>query len=333
MIAEDDGRWLYDKLDQKQRIQTVSGLRAQNRDRGGREAGAERAGPRGGWDLRMCWSDWMHVRRGLSSACVRGGCQLSSYHQPLSSTSSLPSSPSYAHHLSRAQTQISSRLRPTHDSPPAPQQLRSLPWPSRPFPATSFLPPPRLFSCHTTTPMSKYLDAYTALSASSSRSQVAAVLQSITDGANPSSISLLSPSSPSSLLLLLSAGPLTIDDAKRRDLVQAIIDDLAKPSSNSSKRRLSSKGTHLSPSTLTVSQSQPPIPHIIPFLRCSYCSPGRQILRQEPSRFRDHCHPCKSVCSPILIPYLQGCSRRVKRSSSLRRQRHASRRSRSRNAH
>ena len=84
MIAEDDGRWLYDKLDQKQRIQTVSGLRAQNRDRGGREAGAERAGPRGGWDLRMCWSDWMHVRRGLSSACVRGGCQLSSYHQPLS---------------------------------------------------------------------------------------------------------------------------------------------------------------------------------------------------------------------------------------------------------
>ncbi|KAI1788919.1 guanine nucleotide exchange factor [Ganoderma leucocontextum] len=66
--------------------------------------------------------------------------------------------------------------------------------------------------------MSKYLDAYTALSSSSSRSQVAAVLQSITD-----------------------APPLTIDDAKRRDLIQVIIDDLAKPNSNSSKRRLSSK--------------------------------------------------------------------------------------------
>ncbi|EJF63137.1 hypothetical protein DICSQDRAFT_146110 [Dichomitus squalens LYAD-421 SS1] len=66
--------------------------------------------------------------------------------------------------------------------------------------------------------MSKYLDAYTALSPSSPRSQVSSVLQSITD-----------------------APPLTIDDAKRRDLIQTIIDDLSKSNGNGGKKRLSSK--------------------------------------------------------------------------------------------
>ncbi|RDX44696.1 hypothetical protein OH76DRAFT_1042641 [Lentinus brumalis] len=66
--------------------------------------------------------------------------------------------------------------------------------------------------------MSKFLDAYTALSAASPRSQVAQVLQSIAD-----------------------APPLTIDDAKRRELIQTILDDLSKPSTNGGKSRLSPK--------------------------------------------------------------------------------------------
>ncbi|RPD62146.1 hypothetical protein L227DRAFT_523828 [Lentinus tigrinus ALCF2SS1-6] len=67
--------------------------------------------------------------------------------------------------------------------------------------------------------MSKFLNAYTALSAASPRSQVAQVLQSITD-----------------------APPLTIDDAKRRELIQTILDDLSKPGANGGKKsRLSSK--------------------------------------------------------------------------------------------
>ncbi|KAI0751663.1 guanine nucleotide exchange factor [Daedaleopsis nitida] len=64
--------------------------------------------------------------------------------------------------------------------------------------------------------MSKYLDAYTSLSAASPRSSVLQVLQSIID-----------------------APPLTIDDAKRRELIQTIIDDLAKPNAN--KNRLTAK--------------------------------------------------------------------------------------------
>ena len=41
----------------------------------------------------------------------------------------------------------------------------------------------------------------------------------------------------------LIAPPLTIDDAKRRDLIQSIIDDLSKPGANGGKKsRLSSKG-------------------------------------------------------------------------------------------
>ncbi|KAI0329912.1 hypothetical protein GY45DRAFT_821832 [Cubamyces sp. BRFM 1775] len=69
--------------------------------------------------------------------------------------------------------------------------------------------------------MSKYLNAYTALTPTSSRSDVAQVLQSITN-----------------------ALPLQIDDAKRADLIQTIIDDLlaAKSNGNSSKKsRLTSK--------------------------------------------------------------------------------------------
>ncbi|KAI0706917.1 guanine nucleotide exchange factor [Cerioporus squamosus] len=67
--------------------------------------------------------------------------------------------------------------------------------------------------------MSKFLDAYLALSVASPRSQVAQVLQSITD-----------------------APPLTIDDAKRRELIQTILDDLSKPGANGGKKsRLSPK--------------------------------------------------------------------------------------------
>ncbi|OBZ66660.1 hypothetical protein A0H81_13405 [Grifola frondosa] len=91
--------------------------------------------------------------------------------------------------------------------------------------------------------MSKFLDAYTALSAASPRSEVAAVLQSITDGKSSLATRFQRPSA-SSLQTLLSALPLQIDDAKRQDLIQMILDDLTKsaPSSGkSSKSRLSSK--------------------------------------------------------------------------------------------
>ena len=60
------------------------------------------------------------------------------------------------------------------------------------------------------TPMSRYLAAYTALSPSSSRTEVAAVLQSITDGlSSPLAVSY-------SLSPLPAAPPLTIYDPKRR---------------------------------------------------------------------------------------------------------------------
>ncbi|EPS99700.1 hypothetical protein FOMPIDRAFT_1016846 [Fomitopsis schrenkii] len=67
--------------------------------------------------------------------------------------------------------------------------------------------------------MSKFLDAYTALSSSSSRPEVASVLQSITD-----------------------AFPSQIDSAPRKMLVQTILDDLTKCSSgNGKKSRLTAK--------------------------------------------------------------------------------------------
>ncbi|KAI0637602.1 guanine nucleotide exchange factor [Trametes polyzona] len=61
--------------------------------------------------------------------------------------------------------------------------------------------------------MSKFLSAYTALTPASPRSEVAQVLQSITN-----------------------ALPLQIDDAKRRELIQTIIDDLTKANANGGKK-------------------------------------------------------------------------------------------------
>ncbi|KAI0366244.1 hypothetical protein BV20DRAFT_1124446 [Pilatotrama ljubarskyi] len=61
--------------------------------------------------------------------------------------------------------------------------------------------------------MSNFLNAYTALSPTSSRSDVAEVLQSITN-----------------------ALPLQIDDAKRGELIQTIIDDLTKSNANGGKK-------------------------------------------------------------------------------------------------
>ncbi|KAI0643590.1 guanine nucleotide exchange factor [Trametes meyenii] len=67
--------------------------------------------------------------------------------------------------------------------------------------------------------MSRFLSAYTALSSASPRSEVAQVLQSITN-----------------------AHSLQIDDAKRGELIQTIIDDLTKSNANGGKKsRLSSK--------------------------------------------------------------------------------------------
>ncbi|KAH9921571.1 guanine nucleotide exchange factor synembryn-domain-containing protein [Epithele typhae] len=65
--------------------------------------------------------------------------------------------------------------------------------------------------------MSNYRDAYTALTAASSRSQVAQVLNSIAD-----------------------APPLTLDDANRRTLIQSILADLPR-SSSPKKSRLTTK--------------------------------------------------------------------------------------------
>ncbi|KAL1938647.1 hypothetical protein VTO73DRAFT_11462 [Trametes versicolor] len=67
--------------------------------------------------------------------------------------------------------------------------------------------------------MSRFLNAYTALSPTSSRSEVAQVLQTIAN-----------------------ALPLQIDDAKRGELIQTIIDDLTKSNANGGKKsRLTTK--------------------------------------------------------------------------------------------
>ncbi len=88
--------------------------------------------------------------------------------------------------------------------------------------------------------MSNFLDAYTALSNASPRSEVAKLLQSITDGKLP-----LPPFHPRTRTKpsLIPAPPLTIDDAKRRELIQTILDDLAKPNGHGGKKsRLTNKG-------------------------------------------------------------------------------------------
>ncbi|KAI0759715.1 guanine nucleotide exchange factor [Trametes elegans] len=99
--------------------------------------------------------------------------------------------------------------------------------------------------------MSRFLNAYTALTPASSRSDVAQVLQSITNGTphltSPARILTHPPT----------ALPLQIDDAKRAELIQTIIDDLTKSNGSSSKKsRLTSRGA--SPAAFRVPRTRKP---------------------------------------------------------------------------
>lgn len=105
--------------------------------------------------------------------------------------------------------------------------------------------------------MSSFLESYCALSVSSSRPDVATVLQSIIDGTPfPFSVPSVFPDAPA-------AFPSQIDVTSRKKLVQTVLDDLTRcGASNAKKSRLSSKGTCLlrHPAKSTVRSASMPTP-------------------------------------------------------------------------